>query len=237
MNKLMKSPTIRWAAIALVVVAVALGAFLAGRSTGGQSVQAQQEQTTTSSAPGPLGDQARREEGDIFALGDPEAPISMVVYSDYRCPFCARYSNVSEPVIIERFVESGQVRMEWRDFPVFGDASMLGARAGRAAAEQGLFWEFNEAVFAAAPSNAHHDLTPEKLLGFAEQVGVPDLERFEEEMLSEDFDEEIASDMLQGRMLGISGTPSFVIGGYALVGAQPTEVFIDVIEQTLAEVQ
>src|SRR5690625_5170335 len=136
MNTVLKSPAIRWAAVALAIVAVALGAFLAGRSTG-QPAQAQQSQAST--APGPLGDQARRDSADVFALGDPDAPISMVVYSDYRCPFCARYSNMSEPVLIERYVESGQLRMEWSDITVFGDASMLAARAGRAADVQDLF--------------------------------------------------------------------------------------------------
>src|SRR5699024_7130071 len=107
---------------------------------------------------GPLGEQARREADDPFAIGPVDAPVVMVVFSDYRCPFCARYSRVTEAELVEKYVSEGQLRIEWRDFPVFGDASMLAARAGRAAAEQDRFWEFNNAVYEAAPESGHHEL-------------------------------------------------------------------------------
>lgn len=210
-----------------------LGYFFGERA--GAASAAPVAPTLTAAAGGPLGEQSRRQAGDPFALGAVDAPLTLIIFSDYRCPFCARHSRVTEPVLIEKYVETGELRIEWRDFPVFGDASVLAARAGRAAAAQGKFWEFNHAVYAAAPESGHHDLTAQKLRDFATLVGVPDVERFEREMNTDSFDEAIARDVMQARSLGINGTPSFVIGGHPLVGAQPTELFVQVIDQLLSE--
>lgn len=241
MTSLSGSRAVRWIALTLVAAALLVGVYLIGRSSG---VAAASGTSTASGAvtgaeagrptTGPLGEQARREADDPFALGSVDAPVVMVVFSDYRCPFCGRFSNMTEPELVERFVDSGKLRIEWRDFPVFGEASLLAARAGRAAAAQGRFWEFNRAVFEAAPQNGHHDLTQVKLLDFAVQAAVPDLERFEAEMNSEVFDGELATDTMQARTLGITGTPSFIVDGNPIVGAQPTPVFVNVIEQALA---
>ncbi|HRQ10555.1 MAG TPA: thioredoxin domain-containing protein [Trueperaceae bacterium] len=219
----------RWIVGAVVAAGLFAGGYFLGRSSVAPAAATSVRETS-----GPLGEQSRRSPGDPFALGDPDAPVTMVVFSDYRCPFCARYANTTEPAIVERFVNTGKVRLEWRDFPIFGDASMLAARAGRAAAAQGKFWEFNAAVYGAAPEIGHHDLTPAKLVAFAAQVGVPDLERFESDMNSEQYDASIAIDAIQARNLGITGTPSFVIDGNPIVGAQPTSVFVGLIEQALA---
>lgn len=222
-------PIASWAVGLALVLGVFFSGYLVGRSS---AKPAPQELVRTTS--GPLGEQSRRDANDPFALGSETAPVTMVVFSDYRCPFCARYSTVTEPELIERYVNSGKLRIEWRDFPIFGEASLLAARAGRAAAEQGLFWEFNHTVFGNAPETGHHDLTPERLLDFAREVGVPDMQRFEADMKSDRFDPAIASDAVQGQTLNMTGTPSFVIDGHPLVGAQPTSVFATVIEQALA---
>ena len=231
MTDLFRTRTVRWVAVLLAVLVLTGGAYnQGGRADSGSPGGAVQ----VSAVGGPLGDQARRDEGDPLAMGAVDAPVTLVMFSDYRCPFCARYARVTQPELIERYVESGELRIEWRDFPIFGDASLLGARAGRAAAAQDKFWEFIDAVYAAAPANGHHDLTVEKLRDFAVQVDMPDLERFERGMTSDIHDEEIAGDMMQGRILGVTGTPAFIIDGHPLVGAQPNEVFVQIIEQSLA---
>lgn len=232
MTKLASSRTVRWVAAVLGIVALAGAAYFVGVSAGAESSRPPAAAHTAAGA-GPLGEQARREAGDPLALGAVDAPVVMVVFSDYRCPFCARHSRVTEPELVERYVGAGELRIEWRDFPVFGDASLLAARAGRAAAAQGRFWEFNRAVYAAAPENGHHELTPRRLRDLAVRAGVPDLERFEREMSGDIYDQAIAKDVAQARALGITGTPSFVIGGHPLVGAQPTELFAQLIDRAL----
>lgn len=88
----------------------------------------------------------RRESCDPFAMGRADAPIVMVKHEDYRCPSCSKFTADVEPQLIERYVEDGTLRIERRDFPVFGEEPLEMAKAGRAAARQGKFWEFHDVV-------------------------------------------------------------------------------------------
>lgn len=172
----------------------------------------------------------RRQPGDPFAMGAADAPVVMVVYSDYRCPFCAKFSRDTEPILIDKYVDEGVLRIEWRDLPIFGDQSMAAARAGRAAADQAKFREFATAVFAASPDRGHPDLTPEALRGFAAAAGVADLDRFDRYAADPSVDQDIYADMLEANTIGVSSTPSFVVNGTPILGAQPVGVFEQVIE-------
>lgn len=222
----------------LIIVAVGLIVHLAtGRpgddpatAAGQQEQQAQRESTGAD----PLADLPRREPGDPMALGEPGAPVTMVMYEDYRCPFCAKFSTDIAPELIERYVDRGVLRMEWRDLPIFGEQSLAAARAGRAAAEQGRFWEFTEVVYAASPDRGHPDLTPEKLREFARQAGVADLDRFSSALDSTRYDADIEADMQEGTTIGVSSTPTFIINGKPVLGAQPLDTFVSVIEEAAA---
>ncbi|WP_135451768.1 thioredoxin domain-containing protein [Mycobacterium sp. DL99] len=176
----------------------------------------------------------RRQAGDPLALGSPDAPVALVVFSDYRCPFCAKFSRNIEPELVKRYVDAGKLRIEWRDFAIFGPQSMSAARAGRAAAEQGKFWEFNRAVYAAAPERSKADLTDEVLIGFARQAGVPDIDRFATAMRGDTFDAAINADLAQGTGIGVPSTPAFLINDVPMLGAQPTEDFVRAIDGALA---
>lgn len=176
----------------------------------------------------------RRQAGDPLAMGDPDAPVALVVFSDYRCPFCAKFSRDTEPELVKRYVDAGQLRIEWRDYAIFGPQSMAAARAGRAAAEQGKFWEFNRAVYAAAPEKKRADLTDEVLIGFARQAGVPDLDRFSAAMRGDTFDAAINADLALGAGIGVPSTPAFLLNDVPMLGAQPTEEFVRAIDGALA---
>lgn len=180
---------------------------------------------------GPVGDLSRRVDGDPLARGSIDAPVVLVAYSDYRCPFCAKFSRDTEPALVEKYVDTGVLRIEWRDLPIFGEQSMAAARAGRAAAAQGRFWEFNSALYAASPDRGHPTLDTQALRDFASQSGVPDMAQFDADAYDETIDADIAADMLEANMIGISSTPSFVINGYPVLGAQPLSVFDELIEK------
>ena len=94
-----------------------------------------------------------------------------------RCSFCGKWALETKPGLMEQ-VEDGTLRIEWRDFPVFGNESVDLAVAARAAAQQGLFWEYNEAIFTYQFEENNQDFTAEALTALAERVGVPDLEAF-----------------------------------------------------------
>lgn len=176
---------------------------------------------------------SRRIEGDPTAMGRMDAPVVLVEFADYRCPYCALYARDTLPLIIEEYVETGQVRVEWRDMPLFGENSIQAALAGRAAGEQGLFWEFEEAVYAAAPERGHPDLPPERLLQFAEQIGIPDLDKFAQDMADPELLKLVLFDRDEASAIGVTGTPTFLVNDVPLVGAHPIDTFRSVINEAL----
>ncbi|AOW94248.1 disulfide bond formation protein [Rhodococcus sp. WMMA185] len=214
----------------LALVAVVLGAFLLiGRNTGGTTETAAQQDVA---AMGPVGDQSRRIGGDPLAMGSTDAPVVLVEFADYRCQFCAVFSRDTEPALVEKYVNDGVLRIEWRDLPIFGEQSIAAARAGRAAAAQGKFWEFNKAVYAQSPTGGRADLTAEVLHDFAVEAGVPDLERFDRDAASTQFDDSISQDVFTAQTIGISSTPAFIINGNPVLGAQPLAHFEQIIDRS-----
>lgn len=181
----------------------------------------------------PALEMSRRIDGDPTAMGSVNAPVVLVEYSDFRCPFCALYARNIQPEIVKEYVEAGLVRLEWRDLPLFGQQSVDAAMAARAAGEQGLFWEFQDAVFAAAPERGHADLPPERLREFAQLVGVPDLQKFDHDRVNAELLNRVAADRDEGIALGVTGTPTFLVNDVPLSGAQPLDNFRAVIDQAL----
>lgn len=169
-----------------------------------------------------------RTAGDPTALGKVDAPVVMVEWSDYRCPFCSVWARDTFPQL-KGYVDSGSLRIEHRDLVLFGDQSMQAALAGRAAGNQGKFWEFSGAVHAVAPTNGHPNITHADLVAFAKKAGVPDIAKFEKDMAAPATRAAVEKDNAEARSLGLSGTPFFVINTTPLSGAQPLQVF----EQTL----
>src|SRR5690554_5424463 len=80
-------------------------------------------------------------------LGNPNAPITVVEYSDFQCPFCAIFARDTLPQLIDEFVATGQMHFQLRNFPVFGEFSTLSAHGSMCALEQGAFWPFHDALF------------------------------------------------------------------------------------------
>ncbi|MFE6964231.1 DsbA family protein [Agromyces sp. NPDC057679] len=178
---------------------------------------------------------ALRDPDDPLAIGDVDAPVVLVEWADFRCPYCAVFTNQTMPVILDEYVEAGLVRYEFRDVAFFGDDSTAAAVAARAAGEQGRFPEYLKVVYAAAPEQGHPDMPREKLVAFAKEAGVPDLAAFEADLDRADLREAVTASTAQAQQLGVTGVPFFVAGDQALSGAQPLDAvrsFLD--EQLLA---
>lgn len=229
------------AAIVAVVAALLVGVVLAG---GGDGEDASADETTATGeqtqSPRELEEQvglARRDAGAVTALGDVDAPLVLIEYSDYRCPFCGKFARDTMPVLVEEYVETGKIRFEWRDFPVFGQESVDGAMAARAAGEQGLYWEYHHAMYADAPERGHLKITDEKILAWAKEVGVPDMEQFTKDLDDPQLRKKVDADTAEAREIGATGTPTFVLGGQIIVGAQPTDAFRDLIDEQLAAIE
>ena len=172
----------------------------------------------------------RRDANDPLAAGSVDAPVVLLEYADYRCPFCGVWARETKPQL-QRFVDDGTLRLEYRDTPLFGEQSERAALAARAAGSQGRFWEYYTVVYADAPTSGHADLTQEKLVEYARSADVADIERFERELADGTHRAGLQRDVDEANDLGITSTPLFLINTEPIVGAQPVEVFVDAIER------
>lgn len=171
---------------------------------------------------------------DPTSLGDANAPVVMVVYSEFQCPFCGKFAKQTLPVLIERYVDTGAVRLEWRDLPYLGEESFQAARAARAAAEQDAFWAYHDVLFAdqvPKPNSGH--VTDDYLVGIAAELGL-DVDQFEADYEAGVGEDDIRLDLDAGMRAGVSGTPAFFVNGTPIFGAQPLEVFVQTIEAAAA---
>ena len=160
--------------------------------------------------------------------GPADAPVKLVVFSDYQCPYCAAWSQDTLPKMLD-YVDSGDLRIEWREVNVFGSASEQAAKAAYAAALQDKHWEFHNALFSDGKPRSPDELTPEALTAVAEQIGL-DTDRFTSDMNSQETAEAVADNAAMGTDLGAFSTPTFILDGQPYVGAQPTDVFVDAVE-------
>lgn len=227
--------------IAGVVVILLLGVALTRDGGGGEdgSAAASKSPPVTTGqkadvAPperGPVTGVERRKSGDPLAIGRTDAPVVMVEYGDFRCPFCGKFARETQPRLIDRYVKSGILRIEWRDFAIFGKQSDTAAYAARAAARQGRFWQFHDATYATASGTGHPDLPTSALLAAAKEAGVPDLARLKTDMASASLRSEVDADRDEALRIGASSTPAFVVNGTPVLGAQPLEAFEDLIDR------
>ncbi|WP_299443111.1 thioredoxin domain-containing protein [uncultured Phycicoccus sp.] len=215
------------AVIALVLTVVAVVASRPDPSAAKPG--AADRSSAGSGAEDPLAQLPRRTPGDPLAVGDPDAPVVMVSYSEFQCPFCGKFARDTEPGLIEKYVEDGTLRIEWRDFPYLGEESTTAALAGRAAALQGKFWEFHDAVYAEQRPVNGGVLTEEYLASLARDAGL-DGDRLVEDMARPELAEAVRADFAEGQALGVTGTPAFIVNGQPIIGAQPAEVFEQAIE-------
>jgi protein-disulfide isomerase len=165
--------------------------------------------------------------------GNPDAPITMIEFSDFRCPFCARYATETEPRILSTYVDTGLVRLGYKHAAYQGEQSMWAAEASECAAEQDQFWPYYDHLIGLL-AEGERDFTREKLKGYAEEIGL-DTAAFNACMDSERYAELVLNETRNAQALGIRGTPTFLINGLPLVGAQPFVAFEQQIEPLLEE--
>ncbi len=180
----------------------------------------------------PLAAVARRTPGDPLAIGRVDAPVVMVEFADFQCPFCGKFARDTEPTLVRKYVRTGKLRLEWRDFPYLGPQSSTAAQAARAAADQGKFWPYHDALYHSQhPVNSGY-LTPARLAHLARGLGLT-MRPFHHDARSRATAFAVQSDFRQGLKLGITGTPAFLINGKPVSGAQPLATFERLIDQQL----
>lgn len=174
----------------------------------------------------------QRDAAETTARGEVDAPVVLIEWADFRCKFCKRFASETLPQL-EPYIESGQLRYEFRDFALFGQESLDVAVAARAAGQQGRHYEFMKAYYGASVAEGQV-AAPEFLSQVAEQAGVTDLEKFVADLEDPALENEVFRDSQEAQQFGFTSVPMFVIGTEIISGAQPAEVFIEAFEKELA---
>lgn len=178
----------------------------------------------------------RRDADDPLAIGEVDAPVVLVEFFDYQCSYCGKWTLETQPALMQ-LVEDGTLRIEFRDFPIFGEMSASAAAAATAAAQQDKYLEYHEALFTYQFVDGNK-LTEDSFAEIAAQVGIPDMEAFTATLEDPEVAAQVQSAGQEAmQTLGTGSTPQFVINDEYIGGAAPTEQFLAVIESELAKVQ
>ncbi len=165
-------------------------------------------------------------------LGDSNAPVTIVEFADFECPFCKRYFDNAYPQIKENYVDTGKVRYVYKDFPLtrihpMAKKAAIAAQCVYQIDGNDAFWEYHDMIF-----NNQNQLSDSSLKQWASDVGL-NTNEFNSCFDNRDTKSEVEEDLSQGQSAGASGTPTFFINGKKIVGAQPYSKFKQAIESEL----
>lgn len=165
---------------------------------------------------------------DDPALGSADAPITIIEFADFQCPFCQRHAQETYPRLVEQYGD--QIRFVFKDFPLTSihAEAFPSALAGQCAQEQDAFWSFHDLLF-----SGRLELSRDTYLAYAEELGL-DVEAFTTCIDDQTYAQSVQEDYNLGTDLGVSSTPTFFINGIAVVGAQPFSVFAEIIDYELS---
>ena len=171
--------------------------------------------------------------GEAYSIGEENAPITIVEYTDYQCPFCGRHFAQTFPQIVERFVDTGVVRYVFKDFPIatIHPQAVKAAEAARCAGDQGQYLEMHDILFERQSGWGGGDPS-DKFISYAGELGL-DATLFEECLSSGRHEEAVKADLNEGIQLGVTGTPAFFINGNPISGAQPFSLFEEAVSTLL----
>jgi protein-disulfide isomerase len=163
-----------------------------------------------------------------YTIGSPDAPLTLVEFTDFQCPFCQRFHLSTFEELKKNYIDTGKLRFVSRDLPLdFHPHALQAATAGRCAGEQGRFWEMRHRM-----NSNPHKLDIDSLVNYVQELQL-DLAAFRSCLESQKYKNSIQDDILLAQKIGVNGTPSFVLGkttsdgvdGELIVGAIPYSLF------------
>ena len=164
---------------------------------------------------------------DAF-IGEKNAPVTIVEFSDYECPFCSRFYDQTLPQIKSEYVDKGKVKLVYRDFPLsFHPNAQKAAEAAECAGEQGKYFEMHDKLFGQGVAGGVSGFKQ-----YAQEIGL-DTKKFNSCLDSGKMASEIQKDFNDGQSYGVQGTPAFFVNGKLISGAQPFTNFQQVIDSEL----
>jgi len=172
---------------------------------------------------------------DDAVLGNKNAKVTIIEFSDYQCPFCRTFWKDSLSQIIKDYVNTGKAKFIYRDYPLsFHPMAVPSAQAAECADDQGKYWDMHDKMFSEQTKLGQGTVTytVQDLKKWAVQIGL-DANKFNQCLDSGKYKAEVEKDFADGQAAGVSGTPTTFINGRSLVGAQPYATFKAIIEEEL----
>lgn len=212
----------------IIVIAVIIVIGIAGVSAGlmgGSSPDGRHSVDTTRASP---------------MLGSESAPVTIIEFGDYQCPFCQRWNQNTKPLIESNYIDTGKASLIYVDFPIVGPDSVGAHASSYCASEQGLYWEYHDFVY----KNQGHEndgwASANSLKLMAAKMAGLDTEAFSECVDSKKYEERVLQNKDVAIKSGVKSTPTFIIIGQngkaaQITGAQPYGTFQSIIDQKLAE--
>ena len=173
-----------------------------------------------------------REITDSNAMGDPNAPVHIIEYGDFQCPYCLKFWRETEPQLIKEYVNTGIVYFEYRAVAFIGPESAEAAKGAYCAGDQNKFWEFHDTLFSNWTGENVGDFTQEKLIKYANTLDL-NMEEFETCISEDKHKGTVEQDAAEAEADGVHATPTLFINGVKLEGAQPFSILKQFIEQAL----
>lgn len=168
--------------------------------------------------------------------GAKDAPVQIVEYADFQCPFCQRAALGPMRQVDEAFIQTGKANVVFKHFPFIGPESVNAAMASECAADQNKFWEYHDKLFSSQAGENTGAFGKDKLKSFATDVGL-DRTEFDACLDDQKHMEKVRNDFEEGQRLGVQSTPTFMVNDQRLLGARPFADFQKAIEQELTKVR
>ncbi len=239
--------------ITTVILAIILLAFVARNFIGDETVTSDSSVTDDQTADikdtkadiknlvadKDIGSEPDNTNGVIFSInendrimGDEDAQVVIIEYSDFQCPYCQKFYKETEGKIVENYVKTGKVMFIYRHFPLSIHVNaQIAAEAAECAGDQGAFWEMHNKMFESGSGDGS-GLARIDLESYAAELGF-NLDGFSSCLDSRKYKDKIENDMALGTSQGVRGTPAFLINGGLLSGAQPYNAFETAINAAL----
>ena len=164
--------------------------------------------------------------------GDPNAPVTMIEFGDFQCPFCGRFFIQTEPQVNQAYIESGKVRFGYVHFAFLGSESTWAAEASECASDQDKFWEYHDKLYGSQSGENQGAFSKDNLKNFAQELGL-DSQAFNECLDSGKYASLVQQQTDFSSSINVRSTPTFLINGQAVIGAQPFEIFQQTIDALL----
>ena len=170
-------------------------------------------------------------DGSELSIGNPNAPVTVIEFSDLQCPFCKRFYELTVKDLKTNYIDTGKVYFVYKHFPLaFHPSAQIAGEATECANEQGVWYEYHEEIY----NSQNGDFGVSELKQWAIGI-VSDTSAFNECLDSRKYLDKVNADMIEGQSVGVSGTPASFVNGILVSGAQPYATFKNIIDSELSD--